>query len=100
MRELPERLAAELDDDGADELRAALRRALLLLAAGGDPHRRLDPDGRAVRALADDLVHPALAAPLERALAALPGAAELLGDDALARRWAALELLADELVAG
>src|SRR6187455_530107 len=38
-----------------DELGAAVRRAELLLAAGGDPRRRLDPFGRAATALADDL---------------------------------------------
>ncbi len=37
------------------ERRAAGRRALLLLAAGGDPGRGLDLDGRAVAALAADL---------------------------------------------
>ena len=39
----------------ADETHAASRRALLLLAAGGDPERGLDLHGRAVTALADDL---------------------------------------------
>ncbi len=38
-----------------DETHAASRRALLLLAAGGDPERGLDLNGRAVAALADDL---------------------------------------------
>jgi len=38
-----------------DELNAAVRRAELLLAAGGDPHRPLDPVGRATTALAEDL---------------------------------------------
>ena len=37
------------------ERNGALRRALLLLAAGGDPTRALDLNGRAVGALADDL---------------------------------------------
>src|SRR5205823_11950743 len=37
------------------ELSEARRRALLLLAAGGDPHRELDVDDRAVKALAADL---------------------------------------------
>ena len=41
-----------LDDEERD---GAVRRALLLLAAGGDPNRGLDLDGRAVRALATDL---------------------------------------------
>ena len=44
-----------IDDD---ELNAAVRRAELLLAAGGDPHRPLDPFGRAATALADDLDAP------------------------------------------
>lgn len=38
-----------------DERYGATRRALLLLAAGGDPSRGLDLNGRAVAALADDL---------------------------------------------
>jgi hypothetical protein len=37
------------------ELNEARRRALLLLAAGGDPHREPDVDSRAVKALAEDL---------------------------------------------
>jgi hypothetical protein len=39
----------------AEEAHGAARRALLLLAAGGDPERGLDLNGRAVGALADDL---------------------------------------------
>ena len=35
--------------------RAAVRRSLLLLSAGGDPSRGLDLHGRAVSALAEDL---------------------------------------------
>jgi hypothetical protein len=38
-----------------DEARGAGRRALLLLAAGGDPDRGLDLNGRAVSTLADEL---------------------------------------------
>ena len=37
------------------ERQGAARRALLLLAAGGDPTRGLDLNGRAVTALADDI---------------------------------------------
>ena len=37
------------------ELNEARRRALLLLAAGGDPHRELEVDDRAVKAIALDL---------------------------------------------
>src|SRR2546428_7778355 len=42
----------ELDPD---EVNGPLRRAVLLLAAGGDPQRELRLDSRAVVALADDL---------------------------------------------
>ena len=38
-----------------DELHGAARRAVFLLAAGGDPERGLDLDGRAVSALAEEL---------------------------------------------
>jgi hypothetical protein len=38
-----------------DEARGPVRRALLLLSAGGDPGRGLDLHGRAVTAMADDL---------------------------------------------
>lgn len=51
-------LAAVAGEDvhvGEAEAHGASRRALLLLAAGGDPERGLDLDGRAVTALADDL---------------------------------------------
>ena len=45
----------ELDQD---EVKAATRRAELLLATGGDPRRELDLDGRAVASMADDLDDP------------------------------------------
>ena len=91
-----------------DELHGALRRAVLLLATGGDPRRGLDLDGRAVTALADDLDAPAHRAEL---LAALEDVAELLAglpqltarvaalraDPDRAWRTLALALLADEL---
>jgi hypothetical protein len=90
------------------ELNAARRRALLLLAAGGDPHRALEPGGRAVRALAADLDSPARRTELADALRALRGQSaglvrvaaaldELLVDPDLAWRWAACALLAEEL---
>jgi hypothetical protein len=44
--------SVELDEA---ELNGARRRALLLVAAGGDPHRELEVDDRAVKALAADL---------------------------------------------
>ena len=54
-----------------DELNAAVRRAELLLAAGGDPRRPLDPLGRAAVALADDLDTPERRAQLRAGLQAL-----------------------------
>jgi hypothetical protein len=39
----------------ADEVHGAVRRSLVLLAAGGDPERGLDLHGRAVTALAEEL---------------------------------------------
>jgi hypothetical protein len=44
--------AIAIDDS---ERAAAVRRAMLVLAAGGDPHRGLDLEGRAVETLAADL---------------------------------------------
>jgi hypothetical protein len=58
----------EVDDD---ELNAAIRRAELLLAAGGDPRRELDPFGRAATALADDLDTPGRREQLQAGLEAL-----------------------------
>jgi hypothetical protein len=95
----------ELDDD---ELRGAVRRALLLLAAGGDPRRALDPDGRAVRAVAADLMSDDRAVALRAALGRLrPDAGGLPRIDAAldalesdvneAWRWLACALLAEEL---
>jgi hypothetical protein len=67
--------AVELDED---EVRAPLRRAMLLLAAGGDPTRELELDGRAVGAVAADLDTPERRDALARALAALDEYAETL----------------------
>jgi hypothetical protein len=97
--------AVPLDED---ELNGAVRRAELLLAAGGDPHRALDPFGRAARALAEDLDTPERRAVLRRGLealrdevAGLRGAREslrlLLADADLAWRVYATSLLAEEL---
>jgi hypothetical protein len=93
---------------GEDELRGALRRALLLLAAGGDPHRALELDGRAVTALAAELDRPERRAALARGLAGLrdeaagmPGVglalAALAADEELAWRAYAAGLLGEEL---
>jgi hypothetical protein len=95
----------ELDET---EVRGARRRALLVLASGGDPRRELEPDARAVSVLADELdsrerrdaLHDALKRLRERAegLAAVSTALDrLLADETLAWRWAACALLAEEL---
>jgi hypothetical protein len=94
-----------IDDE---ELNGARRRALLLVAAGGDPHRELEIDDRAVKALATDLYSDELRAALARSIDALvlrvrdlPAAREaalfLAGDIDLAWRLFALGLLAEEL---
>jgi hypothetical protein len=91
-----------------EELNGARRRALLLVAAGGDPHRELEIDDRAVKALATDLYTDELRAALARSIDALvlrvrdlPAAREaalfLAGDVDLAWRLFALGLLAEEL---
>ncbi|HVW89947.1 MAG TPA: hypothetical protein VHC01_10820 [Gaiellaceae bacterium] len=97
--------AIELDDE---ELNGARRRALLLVAAGGDPHRELDVDDRAVRALAADLYTEERREQLARAIDALvlrvrelptarEGAIFLAGDVEFAFRLFSLALLAEEL---
>jgi hypothetical protein len=93
---------------GADELNAARRRALLLVAAGGDPHRELVIDDRAVKSLAADLYTEERRQQLGRALDALvlrvrdlsrarEAALFLVADVELAWRLYALALLAEEL---
>lgn len=76
----------EIEHD-EDELKAAVRRAELLLAAGGDPRRELELDGRAVTAIAADLDDPAARDQLEDALARLTADSEGLAavSDGLAR---------------
>ena len=92
-----------------DELNAARRRAMFVLAAGGDPHRELDVDSVAAERLAAELDSPARRAALADALAGLAadatdlptvgGAlASLHADSNLAWRSLALALIADELV--
>jgi hypothetical protein len=97
--------AVELDEE---ELNGARRRALLLVAAGGDPHRELDVDDRAVRSLAADLYTEERREQLARAIDALvlrvrdlptarEGAIFLAGDVDFAFRLFSLALLAEEL---
>jgi hypothetical protein len=91
-----------------EELNGAIRRAVLLLAAGGDPTRELELDGRAVTALAADLDTPARRDELAELLAALRGSAAglplvegalatLLGDRDRAWLTFACALLAHDL---
>jgi hypothetical protein len=102
-------LAGRVLDLDEDELKGARRRAIQLLAAGGDPRRDLDPDGRAVTALAEDLDAPARRAALGSGLSSLrPTVAglehvsarleRLEADQALAWRWFACTLLGEVLV--
>lgn len=92
----------------ADELNAAVRRAALLLAAGGDPRRRLELYGRAVTALAEDLDAPDRRAALRTALEGLQAEAEglrgareaialLLRDGDLAWQAFAMAIVAEAL---
>lgn len=91
-----------------DELGAALRRAMLLLAAGGDPHRELELDGRGVTSFAADLDSSARRAELAASLRSLRDQAEdlpraaflldaLIEDPDFAWRSLAVALLAEEL---
>lgn len=99
-------LAIDAVPVGDAELNAARRRALLVLAAGGDPHRELDLDSVAVERLAAELDSPERRTALEAALAGLeteglPTVAEaanaLVSAPDLAWRSFALALVADEL---
>lgn len=91
---------------GAGELKAARRRALFVLAAGGDPHRELDLNSVAAERLAGELDSPERRRALEGALAGLEadglptveqGLAALQAEPELAWRFLGLALLADEL---
>jgi hypothetical protein len=97
--------AIALDDD---ELNGARRRALLLVAAGGDPHRELGIDDRAVKAIAADLFTDDRREELGNAIDALvlrvrdlpktrEAAIFLASDVDLAWRLFALGLIAEEL---
>jgi hypothetical protein len=97
--------AVEIPDE---DLNGGRRRALLLVAAGGDPHRDLDVDDRAVKALAADLYTDERRDQLGRSIDALvlrvrelpvarEGALFLAADVDLAWRLFTLSLLAEEL---
>jgi hypothetical protein len=88
------------------ELNAARRRAMFVLAAGGDPHRDLGLDSIAAERLADELDTPQRRSRLAAALAELPAddlpavtaaTESLRSDPDLAWRSFALSLIADEL---
>lgn len=98
------------DDLGIDEsdLNAARRRAMFVLASGGDPHRELDHDSIAAERLAAELDTPQRRAALAEALDGLAEEADglpvvaaalasLREQPELAWRSLALALLADEL---
>lgn len=102
------RVACERVSIPDGELQAALRRALLVLAAGGDPHRELELEGPAVTRFAEELDSPTRRAELDASLralqeqaAGLPRASFLLealiADRDLAWRSLAVALLAEEL---
>ena len=87
-------------------LNGARRRAMFVLAAGGDPHRDVGPDSIAAERLADELDTPQRRAQLAAALEQLPAdglpavtsaVRALRTDPGLAWRSFALSLLADEL---
>ena len=89
-----------------DELNAARRRAMFVLAAGGDPHRELDIDSVAAERLAAELDTPERRKALHTALSDLPtadlpnvseGVSALLNEPEAAWRCLGLALLADEL---
>jgi hypothetical protein len=89
-----------------EELKAARRRAMFVLAAGGDPHRELDLNSVAAERLAGELDAPERRRALAQALAELETAglpnvsaavSALLAEPDLAWRSFGLALVADEL---
>lgn len=100
--------AGQTIDIDAEERRGTLRRAVLLLASGGDPRRLPDLDERAAVAVAEDLDRPERRASLSSGLSGLRDSAallphvlrlleDLLADGDLSWRLFALSLLAEEL---
>ncbi len=99
-------LVREAVDIDESDLKAARRRAMFVLAAGGDPHRDLELDSVAAERLAAELDTPERRQALAAALDDLPAhdlpvasaAIEALrSDPELAWRSFALALLADEI---
>jgi hypothetical protein len=101
-------LAGQSVEIDGEELNGARRRALLIVAAGGDPHRDLEVDDRAVKSIAADLYTAERREQLARAIDALvlrvrdlavarEAALFLAGDVDLAWRLLSLALLAEEL---
>lgn len=101
-------IAGQAVEISEEDLNGGRRRALLLVAAGGDPHRDLDVDDRAVKALAADLYTDERRDQLGRSIDALvlrvrelpvarEGALFLAADVDLAWRLFTLSLLAEEL---
>jgi hypothetical protein len=89
-----------------EELNASRRRAMFVLAAGGDPHRELDLNSVAAEKLAAELDSPERRQALRNALGGLeaeglPAVQDALSalqaDAELAWRFFGLALLADEL---
>jgi hypothetical protein len=89
-----------------DELNGARRRAMFVLAAGGDPYRDLSLDSVAAERLAADLDTPVRRTALDAALAELDttglervesAVRQLRDDPETAWRTLALALLADEI---
>jgi hypothetical protein len=91
-----------------EDLNAARRRAMFVLAAGGDPHRDLELDSVAAERLATELETPERRAQLDHALEGLAASADglpavlaaveaLRAEPELAWRTFALALLADEI---
>jgi len=88
------------------ELNASRRRAMFVLAAGGDPHRELDLNSVAADRLAVELDSPERRKALQIALSGLTaeglpsvseGLSALLEEPEIAWRCLGLALLADEL---
>jgi len=101
-------IAGQSVEIGEEDLNGGRRRALLLVAAGGDPHRDLDVDDRAVKALAVDLYTDERREQLGRSIDGLvlrvrdlpvarDAALFLAADVDLAWRLYSLSLLAEEL---